>query len=338
MGIQNLSLHDLGLQQVRLPLPFKLNHINCYLSEGPNGWDIIDAGLGDDATRGAWEKTFLENGIEASDIQRIYLTHHHPDHYGFLGELQKWTGAEVYASEQSKRQAHNNWTNERLDEMKLNYLRSGIPEHLVQKMDSIGRQFTQWVTPHATIDHVIEEGDAFRFGELTYKTIHTPGHAKGHMALWNEEHKVMIGGDQVLSKITPNISYQLTGHHDNPLQDYLNSLQDIKRLGVELFIPGHGQPFTNIEERIDFITRHHHERLNVVLELLAKSSEALSAGTDTVNKTAYEISDHLFFRKLDAYEMRPGIGEALAHLQYLVHTEDIRMKEEQGLLYFALNK
>lgn len=325
-----MDLHKLGIQRVRIPLPFRLNHVNCYLAKGAKGWAIIDAGLGYDVTRETWERVFSENGLKATDIQHIYLTHHHPDHYGFLGQLQSWTGAEVWASRQSMLLAQSSWSEDQLQKLKFNYLRCGIPHDVAEKMDEEGRRFIERVKPHAAIDHFIEEGDEFRFGALVYKAVHTPGHALGHMALWNEKTKVMIGGDQVLSKITPNISYRFSGS-PNPLKDYLDSLRYLKDLGVEFVIPGHGHSFDGAKERIDSIIHHHDERFARVLQLLTSSVDGLGRE----KKTAYDLCLNLFDTELDAYTMRPAIGETLSHLMYLIHAGRVWMEERKGILFFS---
>jgi glyoxylase-like metal-dependent hydrolase (beta-lactamase superfamily II) len=325
-----VELKDLEIIRVRIPLPFRLNHVNCYLAKGAEGWTILDAGLGYDMTRETWKKTFTEHGLKPTDIKQIYLTHYHPDHYGFCGELQQWTGAKVYMSRRSYEQAQTMWTEERFVNAKQNYIRSGIPEPVAEQIDVMGRRFSGWVRPHATADHWIEEGDTFQFGALTYEAVHTPGHADGHMCLINKAEKVWIAADHLLAKITPNITYTIKGKGD-PLKDYLNSLRRIKDFDLDYVIPGHGSTFTDVTKRINEVLDHHDKRLSLVMESVKGNGSDSSTG----GKDAYQVCQDLFSKQLNEHEIRFAIGETLAHLQYLVNEGEIQQEEVEGILYFS---
>ena len=132
------------------------------------------------------------------------------------------------------------------------------------------------------------------------------GHAPEHLSLLREDGRVLIGGDQVLPKITPNIAVW-PGGDQNPLLSYLESLRQFEHLPAHtLVLPSHRQPFRGIARRVDEIRAHHEERLAAILE----ACDRPMAG--------YEFLPALFGRELRNEEVGFGLGEAIAHLNFLV--------------------
>ncbi|MED0755721.1 MBL fold metallo-hydrolase [Aneurinibacillus thermoaerophilus] len=306
------QLKQYGVHQVTVPLPFRLNHVHCYLARVENKWTVIDTGLNREETKRTWQAAFREYGIAPEDVGRIILTHYHPDHFGYAGGLQKWTGADVYISETAQDRGLYVWTEENFERNEQFYLAAGMPEELVRKLRENDDAFYGLVRPFPEQTQIIHEGDTYRIGELTYEAIHTPGHAEGHMCFYNKEEKVLLAGDHLLKKITPNISYH--GYGDpNPLRTYLASLEKIKTLEISLVVPGHGPVFTDAQERIEELLRHHEERLAFVLEQVRGEM------------TAYQVSQQLFSRVLTVHEQRFAIGETIAHLSYLEEKGELEL-------------
>src|SRR5512143_2121603 len=98
-----------GIFQVRLPLPFALNHVNCYLLEDDEGWTILDTGLDQPDIRHTWEEALAALAIEPEHVHQIVLTHMHPDHFGLAGYFQALTGAPVYLSPRERELAQMVW-------------------------------------------------------------------------------------------------------------------------------------------------------------------------------------------------------------------------------------
>jgi glyoxylase-like metal-dependent hydrolase (beta-lactamase superfamily II) len=304
-------MNQYGIHQVTIPLPFRLNHVNCYLACHEGKWTIIDTGLHREETRRTWDEAFQKHGITAQDIERIILTHHHPDHFGFAGGLQDWSeGANVYMSEKAQEYAFSTWTEENFVQNQRFYLSAGMPEELVGQLKENDDTFYKLVRPFPRAIQPIIEGHTYQIGDLVYEAIHTPGHAEGHMCFYNKEEKVLLAGDHLLKKITPNISYHGSGD-SNPLSTYLTSLEKILALDIALVIPGHGPVFTDAKERIEELMQHHAERLAYVLDAIKGEM------------TAYQISKQLFSRVLTVHEQRFAIGETIAHLHYLEEKDEI---------------
>lgn len=294
-------LEDYGLHLVRIDLPFRLDHVNCFLAEGENGWKLIDTGLHDERTVKKWEEEL--NGKKITDI---LVTHYHPDHFGYAGGLQEKLGARVFMSEIDANSGLSAWQEDFLGELPDQYALAGIPIDIADGMVDNTRSFVSRVTPYPTVDHYFQEGEKIPIGKYEYEVIFTPGHSDGLVTFYNKEKNVLLSTDHILPKITPNISYWFHGD-ENPLKTYLASLEKIKKLDADLVIPSHGKPFHGANNRIDEIMEHHEERLARLLEIIKQG------GTITI----FEASEKLFNKKLNIHETRFAVGETLAHLEFL---------------------
>lgn len=311
-------MKEYGLYQVTLSLPFRLNHVHCYLARKEDAWTIIDTGLHTEKTRSEWAEAFAAHHLNPEQqVEKIILTHYHPDHFGFSGALQEWTGAPVYMSEEGKRNSLSTWTEETFQRNRQFYESHGMPQDINSKLAENDRAFYSLVRPFPQSYRLLKEGQSIQIGELYYEIIHTPGHAEGHLCFYNKEEKIFIGGDQILRKITPNISYHGYGN-PNPLNQYLGSLQQLQKLDIKLLLPGHGPIFSDVHERIAEIISHHEDRLHQLHGIIRGEM------------TAFEACQKLFERELSTHEIRFAIGETIAHLNYLVARGELKEEREPG--------
>lgn len=305
-------LKGLGIRPIRVELPFRLNHVNCFMAEGVNGWTIIDTGLNNDYTRKLWERE-----IGNKEVSELLLTHYHPDHFGYAGSLQEKTGAKVSMTRTDAQAGLSSWTDEVLKSIPANYRACGIPEEMSIQMTDNTAGFQELVFPLPTIDHYWEEGETIVIGRYEYEVIFTPGHSDGMVCFYNNEQNVLFSADHILPKITPNISYWFHGD-DNPLQTYYHSLEKMIKLDAELVIPSHRQPFYGANQRIAELMKHHDERLEETVETLKEE------------KTVFEACEELFQRPLTVHETRFAVGETLAHLEFLRHKGECHREKADG--------
>lgn len=293
-------MEQLGIETVTIDLPFRLNHVNCFLGKGEDGWTIIDTGLHNEESKKRWEEV-----LKNKEVTNIIVTHYHPDHFGYAGGLQQKTNARVSMSEIDAASGLTSWEQEFLSQLEGYYQKAGVPASVGKEMADNTASFVPRVTPYPTIDHYLKEGDTIVFGNYEYEVIATPGHSDGLVVFYNKEKSVLLSTDHILPRITPNISYWFHGE-ENPLQLYLESLEKINKLDVEYVIPSHGKPFYGANERIEEIKQHHDDRLEATLSYI--HSEPLSV---------FEVSQKLFQFELTVHETRFAVGETLAHLEYL---------------------
>ncbi|MBO8170345.1 MAG: MBL fold metallo-hydrolase [Bacillaceae bacterium] len=314
--------------QIPVPVPIPLKFVNVYLLKAEDGWRIIDTGLNTREGKETWNRAFSELGIQPEkDIVEIILTHYHPDHLGLAGWLHELTGAPVRMSEPGKKAALYIWdpAQPQAKETAEFFTRHGMPEHETRDIEQHMIDFMRFMTPLPPIKE-IRNGEKLTLtvGE-EHLPILTPGHCDGHFAFLGEKSGLFIGGDQLLQKISPNVS--LWPNMDpNPLQSYITSLKELKELPIRKVFPGHGRIFTEAKERIDELLHHHDERLEEVLGYLKEGEQ-----------TAYEICRKLFsHRELDLHQLRFAMSEALAHLVYLEKENQIRREDDGTLVKFFI--
>lgn len=292
-------LQQLGITKITIDLPFRLNHVNSFVGESEAGYVILDTGLHNEVTINVWEAVLKE-----IELKQIIVSHLHPDHSGYAGELQRKTGATVAMPKIDYDAMKRIWQENPRPFVQEDYDKSAVPgelaKHILDNIDG----FRLLVSPFPEVTHFLEEKDVIQIGTETYEVIATPGHSPGLVTFYNREKSVLLSTDHLLPKITPNISYWFYGEK-NPLQSYAHSLNKIKQLDVEYVVPSHGEPFYNANKRIDEIWKHHEERLALALETMKNGA------------TVFAVCEALFQGELTIHEYQFAIGEAFAHVEYL---------------------
>lgn len=156
----------------------------------------------------------------------------------------------------------------------------------------------------------LKEGDVYRAGSHEFEIVEVPGHDPWHICLHDRAHRFVIIGDHVLERITPSVSSWFPAY--NALAAFLDSLEKMKELDVDLVLPAHGTPFSGLRERATFLVGHHEARLAEIYGLVAQGHNDIVA-----------ISSHAQWRYDDwknwALDQKFfSMGETMAHLIYLV--------------------
>ncbi|MEO7910166.1 MAG: MBL fold metallo-hydrolase [Roseiflexaceae bacterium] len=296
-----------GVFQVQLPLPFPLRIVNCYLLRDGTGWTVIDAGINYPAGRAAWQAALAELEIAPKAIRRIILTHAHPDHYGMAGWLAEQSGASVQLAPLEQQFVRTAWREGVPNEQAIVefFQAHGMPavlaEHVRHSMAETRAMTSPWPATS-----VIEPGESLQIGRRSFQVIATPGHSDQHLVFYCAEEQLLLCGDAVLIKITPNISLWPRGR-SNPLADFLQSLDRLAGLRVDLALPGHGPLIRAFGARVVELREHHHERLEIMEQATGNGATAFSICTAVFPTTA-----------LSPHQLRFAMAETLAHLEYLV--------------------
>jgi len=314
-----------GWIQVKVPLPFSLKWVNSYIVPETDGVTIIDPGLGTSGAKELWADTLAEEGLGWDDIKRIVLTHQHPDHYGLAGYMQERSGAPVYMTERSHAYTQRLWgEGSRFPEaLRRLYVLHGMPGEIMNRIEDNLDGFAALVSPQPKVEY-IAAGQRIQLGQREWELIDAPGHAYGALCFYQPDIRWMICGDQVLPRITPNVSV-VPDEEEDPLETFLASLKELRAYDVAYALPGHRDPFTDFKGRIDELIAHHARRLDKMAELLKQEPG-----------TAFALCETLFGNRLrdNPHNLRFAMSETLAHLYFLEREGRIRSRESGAALLY----
>jgi glyoxylase-like metal-dependent hydrolase (beta-lactamase superfamily II) len=274
-----------GVQRLTLPLPTGPKHVHCYLVDGT----LFDTGLG--LGNAPWSSVAVE---------RIAITHFHPDHVGGAAAAAGATGAPVFQGGLDYAQCERVWGSDDWPErMAAWFTRHGVPAPVVDDLIKQGHAFASFIR-YALNPELLYEGS-----ELDgWNVVELPGHADGHLGFLRDG--VLVSGDHLLERISPAVGLYPESRPD-PLGDYLASLERTVELAPRVVYPGHGEPLRNAAERAQELIAHHRKRLDV--------TEAALSGEP---QTAYDVSLAVFGAELGPTQRRFAVAETLSHLERLV--------------------
>lgn len=299
-----------GVWWLRMPLPFALDHINLWLLEDGAGWTIVDTGYAMAETKELWERIFAEQ-LGRLPVTRVIVTHYHPDHIGLAGWLTERWQAPLWITEKEwlfarvMSRGDDDFAPLRRDFAR----RAGLDPASIELFGERENSYRRGVPSVPASFQRLDNGMTVEIGRREWQVIIGEGHAPELACLYCAETGILISGDQVLPKISPNVSVQAHEPDGDPLARYLFSLAKLREAvpPETLVLPSHNLPFFGLHARIDTLTAHHRARCGEVL------------GACEGPKTARELLPVLFRRALDRHQMGFALGEALAHLHYLMH-------------------
>lgn len=305
-----------GVHWLRMPLPFALDHINLWLLEDGDGWTIVDTGLGDEATRALWDQVF-EGAAGKRKGRRVLVTHFHPDHAGNAGWLCERFGVPLWMTQAEYLTAHaarDGFAGHVPDATLALFRANGLDDARHAQMGARGNHYRRVVGELPTCYRRIMDGESIAIGAHRWRVIAGYGHAPEHASLYCEDLGLVISGDMLLPRISTNVSVWPTDPEGDPLGHFLRSIRRYRELpAATLVLPSHGLPFRGAHARIAQLEAHHEQRL---AELLDACREA--------PRSAADVLELLFRRKLDTHQMFFAMGEAIAHLHYLERAGGLR--------------
>jgi len=316
-----------GLYWIRMPLPFALKWINLWLLEDGDGWTIVDTGVAMEQSREHWRAIF-ESTLGGKPVKRVICTHMHPDHMGLAGWICRKFAATLWMSRLeyiTGRVLVADTGREAPEEGVAFYRAAGWDEDALDSYKVRFGGFGKAVSKMPDAYKRIEDGDVIDIGGRPWRVITGNGHCPEHVCLWQEELKLFISGDQVLPRISSNVSVFPTEPDGDPLSDWINSCK--KLLGAVpndvLVLPSHNEPFHGLHERLNNLIDGHERALARVLSRLKQEP-----------KRAVDLFGALFARKIGADLIGMATGEAIAHTNCLVARGVARRVERDGVAYY----
>lgn len=318
-----------------------------YAFLGPDGVTLFDAGYGTTEASTALTEQLAALGRKPSDIQRLVISHAHPDHIGMASWVkQQAPGSDLvmYRLEGEgyarMNHAHDRWETQ----MRSWGVRHGFnpdaaradqrpdwarEQERRREAEAKGKstdaaaetERRSWGMDRVTPDVLLDDGEELSFDGFTMRAVWTPGHTDGHLCVYEPHHRLTLTGDHVLSRITPNVS--LSPEDDeggrNPLKEFLASQVKTAALDTALALPAHEELIEDLPARCRVIIQHHAHRAEEVLASISRG------GPLDTTATALEIASRVTWNRpwatFSVFKQRSAMGETLAHL---------RLMEEDG--------
>jgi len=315
-----------GLLWTRIPLPFRLDHVNIYLIEDDDGWAVVDTGVADDATRSVW-RALISGPLAGRRLTRLIVTHYHPDHIGLAGWLCEEFGMPLLTSQTCYLGCINISLSPGAMEARPYrdfYLRHGMTSETATLVSTQGHNYLRMVTPLPLTFQRLVAGDVLSIGRRRFSVLSGDGHAPEQLMLHCAEDNILLAADQVLAKITPNISVWAVDPEGDPLGLYLRSLRALES-GIPaevLVLPGHQLPFVGLHRRCRELIEHHEDRCALIAH--ACRSDA---------KSVADLVPVVFTRELDPHQLSFAFSEVHAHVNHMIRRGDLIWAEpRQGMM------
>jgi len=313
-----------GLWSIPVPIPDNpLRYVLVYVLELEHGVALVDAGWNTDDAWGALRAGLAEVGGTVADVQAVLVTHIHPDHYGLAGRVRAESGAWIglHPDDAEMLRARYMEPDDLLARMRVFLADAGVPPETLPDLNMASMVIRDHVTM-AEPDVLFEDGRSIELPGWDLRTVWTPGHSPGHVCFYSERERLLLSGDHVLPRITPNIGVH-TQQFPNPLGHFLESLLKVQNLAVDEVLPAHEYRFAGLRARLDEIILHHADRLTEIEHLLAEHP----------GSTAWELSVRLTWSRpweqIPTFMQRAAVGETLAHLVLLELHHHVR-RERSG--------
>lgn len=318
-----------GVHWFRMPLPKPLSQVNIWAIEDGDGWSLVDTGLHNPETAAAWHKLFA-GPLGQRPIARVFVTHMHRDHVGMAGWLTRKFGCRLWMTrlEYLYGRTLAADTGREAPEDGVNfYRRAGWNEEALEtyrvRFGNFGKQL--YTLPDSF--RRMHDGERLIIGGHEWRVVLCSGHSPEHACLYCPALKLLISGDQVLPRISSNISVHPTEPEADPVSDWLDSIAKLKREVPNdvLVLPGHKEPFRGLHARLDELERDQRSALERLYQSLGEP------------KRAIDLFGDLFARKVEGNTtlLFLATGESIACLNHLLAAGDVvTHSNEQGVVWY----
>jgi glyoxylase-like metal-dependent hydrolase (beta-lactamase superfamily II) len=307
---------ELGIQVLRIPTPFMIGRVNCYLIED-EPLTLVDTGPNSGKALDELEHQLSDYGHSIEDLELVILTHQHIDHLGLVEIIASRSGAEVAAIDVVVPFIENFGADaERDDQFAAELmLRNGISEDVVTALRSVTRSFRGWGS-RADITRPLTDGEELRFRDRALKVMHRPGHSPSDTVLWDAQRRILIAADHLIAHMSPNalITRPLDGSTERTqaLVTYMASLRQTRELPAEIVLSGHGEPITNHVALIDDRFERFERRAERLYELIAERP-----------RTGHELAQELW-GDVAVTSAFLTLSEVIGHVDLLINAGRVR--------------
>jgi glyoxylase-like metal-dependent hydrolase (beta-lactamase superfamily II) len=298
-----------------LDLPFPATPTLSVYFLGGGEPAIIDTGLGDPKSMSVISQELNEISRGLGDVSVIINTHEHVEHFGGNQKIKNASEAYVIASSKAAPtiESYHQYILSIKDNLQNSEFDSQIREMINSYMDF------NLLIDESKVEKIVEEGDVIDLGDFNLRVIETPGHAYGHICLYDEDRKVLFSGDHVIGTGTTFVGYGwrelatrkifeiLDSSNDEPdnMSLYLESLEKLQSLDLKLILSAHGPPITEPYKKLREDIERKVSREQNFLEVLKKRKEIT---IEDLTAEAYNADKGNYFLQ----------GAALGYIERLV--------------------
>ena len=300
-----------GLWSIPVPIPNNpLHYVLVYAFDTDRGPYLVDAGWNTDESYAALTGGLERMGTSVSNVQGVLVTHIHPDHFGLAGRIRDDSGAWVgmHPADIALFEGRYVETGPLLEAVDATLRMAGAPAEEVVALQRASMPILPLVVPTVP-DVVMEDGFRPEIPGWNLEAVWTPGHTPGHLCFVERDQRILLSGDHVLPRITPNVSL-LDEEGIDPLGDFLRSLTKVGAEDVDEVLPAHEHRFVGLRDRVDGLIAHHEDRF-VQIEQIIRD------GGDTGWDVASQMHWSRPWERISGFMRRMALFEALAHLRAL---------------------
>ncbi len=314
--------------RIPTPTPFPVGDINSYLifpTEPGGPLTLVDTGVRSPEAFEALRRGFKEYGVALDQVDRILVTHAHPDHFGQARRLRELSGASVHASAVEATRMRTGWSpRAHFRETALAWLRRwGVPDDLMRELAAGAPGAPPFQDP-VEVDGTLADGDRVELGDFTLEVIETPGHCEGHIVFYERDTRTLFSGDHLLTDISPvpllNIPDEGEPRQKSLLR-FMDSLARVETLDCEITLPSHGDVIRDHRKLIAGYRLHHERRALQIARYLEEEGPL----------TPFEIASRMF-RKHVRGELFLVMSEVIGHVDVLEEEGTVVMEPEGGVL------
>lgn len=308
--------------RISVPTSLPIGDVNCYLLPGPEP-ALVDVGPRTPESRAALVEGLRGHGLALGDVRLIVITHGHLDHYGQAGDIQEETGAEVVVPEADRAvvEDYAKVRRAREDLYRRQFKASGLPRPRREDLERFLQSLSRLAAP-ARVQRPLRDGDRWEVPGWSFTVQRTPGHTAGSSILLNGAGLALVG-DTLLRDITPNAAFGGADGHSVGMADYMDSLRRVATMGIRRVLPGHGEPFEDVDGFIKGYVQTYRSRREFILRYLTSGKPS-----------AYDLVQVLF-GDLPTQELSLGITEVLGHLEILLREGRATAEEVGGVLHYS---
>ncbi|MGH2993406.1 MAG: MBL fold metallo-hydrolase [Solirubrobacterales bacterium] len=315
-----------GIHALRLPTPFMVGRVNCYLIED-EPLTLVDTGPNSGKALDELEHQLAGHGHSIEDLALVVLTHQHIDHIGLAEIIASRSGAEVAAIDVVASFLENFGEDaERDDQFAAELMLShGVPEDVVTALQSVSRSFRAWGS-RPKVARPLRDGETLELRDRSLEVQHRPGHSPSDTLLWDADRRILLAADHLIARISSNalITPPLDGSDDRTqaLVTYIESLRRTRELPAEIVLSGHGEAITDHVALIDERFASFESRAEKIHALIAERP-----------RSGYELAQALW-GNVAVTQAFLTLSEVIGHLDLLINEDRAREVTDDGVIRY----